>query len=271
MSINKAQRTLGLGIRIAVALAVIAFTLVPPALAESKRAVVIFDTWVEVPGGVLPGGSYIFEVKNTSSTEHKVAIYDRVTGIYIATVPTVPIERSASVSEESIRFEERPYPNPEAVKAWFRPGSRTGEQFVYPANEGLLAQMARPPAVVTPVSVAVATPGAVAERPATNSDRDAAIAATAVEETPAATPTRSADVTTPDAGLPQTTTPLQASPPVTATAPAEAATTTPAESPIETPNSLPKTASPIALITVSGALALMLAGILRFSRQRTSA
>jgi hypothetical protein len=100
-----------------------------------KASQVTFDGWVEVPGGVLPGGRYILSLSNSHSKRHTVRFYDEVSGILVATLDTIPEERNNLSKDESIRFEAGISPNPKAVKAWFHPGSRTGEQFVYLTRE----------------------------------------------------------------------------------------------------------------------------------------
>src|ERR1039458_7815327 len=92
-----------------------------PAFAQdwNKTSLVTFDSWVEIPGGVLPGGRYIFKLSDSNSNRHIVQIYDQVSGILVATLATVPETRTGFTDNESIRFEEGTPPNPQAVKAWF--------------------------------------------------------------------------------------------------------------------------------------------------------
>jgi len=110
-----------------------------PAFAQdwNKASLVTFDSWVEIPGGVLPGGRYIFKLSDSNSNRHIVRIYDQVSGILVATLATVPEIRTGFTDNESIRFEEGTSPNPQAVKAWFHQGSPDGEQFVYLNREPL--------------------------------------------------------------------------------------------------------------------------------------
>jgi hypothetical protein len=108
-----------------------------PAFAQesNKTPLVTFASWVEIPGGVLPAGRYTFNLSNSASNQRIVRIYDEVSGILVATLGTVPEYRNSLSDGASIRFEEGISPNPQAMKAWFHLGSRTGEQFIYLTRE----------------------------------------------------------------------------------------------------------------------------------------
>jgi hypothetical protein len=105
----------------------------PPAFAqaENKTSQVTFASWVEIPDGVLPAGTYIFRLSDANPDQHVVQIYDQVSGILVATRQTVPQFRNNFPPQEKIRFEQAVSPNPPAVKSWFHMGSRMGEGFVY--------------------------------------------------------------------------------------------------------------------------------------------
>ena len=90
-----------------------------------------FDTWVEVPGMVLPGGTYLFVLADNKGAEHHVQIFDMVTRQLVAVVATDP-EQLDKPKEENVALEPRQGPfRGEAVAEWYRPGSRVGEKFVY--------------------------------------------------------------------------------------------------------------------------------------------
>lgn len=111
---------------------------VPAASAQGqKQAIVTFSEWVEIPGGVLPAGRWLFR----QSSPNTVQIYDPVSRILVATLPTEP-DVALRPEEGQIRFESRPGPfQSPAVAEWFRPGSRVGQVFVYtsdlPFGEGV--------------------------------------------------------------------------------------------------------------------------------------
>jgi hypothetical protein len=105
------------------------------AQAENKTSQVSFASWVEIPGEVLPGGTYVFRVSGTPAGHHTVRIYDQVTGILVATQKTVPQFRDNFPPQPSFTFEEHSAPNPPSVTTWFHMGSKMGEGFVYLNHE----------------------------------------------------------------------------------------------------------------------------------------
>ena len=116
---------------------VLSLAATPPAFAqaENKTSQVTFASWVELPDGVLPAGTYIFRLSDADPDRHVVQIYDQVSGILVATRQTVPQFRNNFPPQEKIRFEQAISPNPPAVKSWFHLGSRMGEGFVYLTHE----------------------------------------------------------------------------------------------------------------------------------------
>jgi len=116
----------------AVVLAALFFTaFVPNARAGmlDKRITVIFSQPVEIPGLVLPAGTYVFERADTS--QHVVRIFNANETHVFATLLTVPEYLLNPVDKTVITLEERATGAPEAVQAWFYPGDTSGEEFLY--------------------------------------------------------------------------------------------------------------------------------------------
>ena len=97
-----------------------------------KRTVVTFNAPVEVPGKVLPAGTYVFRLLDSPSDRHIVQIYDADGKKLYATILAVPDYRLKPTDKPVLRFEERPSGQPEALEAFFYPGDNFGQQFVYP-------------------------------------------------------------------------------------------------------------------------------------------
>jgi hypothetical protein len=221
--------------------------------ADSKQSEVVFNTWVAIPGGTLPAGSYIFQLADSRGSHHKVAIYDEVSRIQVATVDTIPVDRSMSVSSRDVRggdvsmMEGHGGFESDAVRAWFRPGARKGEQFVY--GEGELTQTAQ--AVV---------PAETIGEPAVETAQMAAVQQKTVIEP---------DVNQPEAmpGEPAPFVEKQQTPVATTEqAPAKPEETQPAEESPASSQELPKTASNLPLFGALGVSALGLAAALRALR-----
>jgi outer membrane biosynthesis protein TonB len=118
----------------------------------SKRTVVTFNQPVEIPGQVLPSGTYTIELYETFGNRHVVRIYNADRSQLIATVLAIPNQRLTPTSDNVMKFTERPGNAPDALKAWFYPGENSGQEFVYPKARAVeLAQMTQEsiPAVET--------------------------------------------------------------------------------------------------------------------------
>jgi hypothetical protein len=98
----------------------------------SKRTVVTFNQPVEIPGQVLPSGTYTIELYESFGSRHVVRIYNADRSKLIATVLSIPNQRLTTTGETVMKFTERPGNAPDALKAWFYPGESTGQEFVYP-------------------------------------------------------------------------------------------------------------------------------------------
>lgn len=101
----------------------------------NQQTEVTFSAPVEIPGKVLPAGTYQFKLLNASSTRNIVQIFNKDGTQLYATLLTIPDIRSTPTSKTVMRFNERPSGTPEALRAWFYPGNDTGNEFVYPHSQ----------------------------------------------------------------------------------------------------------------------------------------
>jgi len=110
--------------------------------AFSKRTVVTFTQPVEIPGQVLPSGTYTIEVYESFGNRNIVRIYNADRSKLIATVLAIPNQRLTPTGDTVMKFSERPGSAPDALKAWFYPGNNFGQEFVYPKARAVeLAQL----------------------------------------------------------------------------------------------------------------------------------
>jgi len=104
--------------------------------AESdKKTIVTVNQPIQVPGKVLPAGTYVFKMLD-SNERTLVGIYDADEMHLITTVQGIPDVRTDTPDKAILQLEERPSGQPEVLKAWFYPGDNTGVEFVYPAQKG---------------------------------------------------------------------------------------------------------------------------------------
>jgi hypothetical protein len=136
------------------ALTLFGATLLPSARADTwnKRTVVTFSQAVEVPGRVLPAGTYTFKLLDSLSDRNIVQIFNADGSQIIVTILAINNYRLQPTGETVMKFSERPGDSPEALRAWFYPGDAFGQEFVYPKVRAI--QLAQTTKVIVP---AVAT------------------------------------------------------------------------------------------------------------------
>jgi hypothetical protein len=103
----------------------------------NKKTVMTFSQPVEIPGQVLPAGTYTIKLVDIASERHVVQFLS-ADGIHvIATVLAINNWRLHPTGETVVKFAERAGDNPEALKAWFYPGDNFGQEFVYPRQRAI--------------------------------------------------------------------------------------------------------------------------------------
>ena len=107
--------------------------LAPGARADQwdKKTIVTFSDAVEVPGQVLPAGTYIFRLTDSPTDRHIVQIWNADETQILATTMTIPNTRFGRPDKSIFEFEERAGNSPMALKVWFYPGGSTGQEFIY--------------------------------------------------------------------------------------------------------------------------------------------
>lgn len=100
----------------------------------SRRTIVTFSKSVEIPGKVLPAGTYVFKLAGSIADRDLVEVWDGHETRLLATLRTIPEKREENPNETIFDFEERPGESPMAIRAWFFPGQDIGQDFVYPQS-----------------------------------------------------------------------------------------------------------------------------------------
>lgn len=93
-----------------------------------------FNQPVEIPGRVLPAGTYWFSLMNDDSERNMVRVWNSDRTQLVATIRSVPDYRLKPKGRTVIKFEELKPHTPEALQAWFYPGDDYGHEFVYPED-----------------------------------------------------------------------------------------------------------------------------------------
>lgn len=132
----------------------------PRALADewNQKTTFTFSGPVEIPGQVLPAGTYVFKLADSSSNRNIVQVYSKNEKHLYGTFLAVPDARLKPSGKPIITFDETPAGSPEAVRAWFYPGDNYGHQFVYPKPKAMtLAKANNTPVPSMPAELSVNT------------------------------------------------------------------------------------------------------------------
>ena len=129
MRINKMYITLGL---------MIAFVLFYEFAAHADESLettkITFNVPVQIPGQVLPAGTYLFQ-RADSNNPNVIQIFNADRTALITTVQTVSAERLEPADDTVITLAEPQTGNSEVLVKWFYPGSTIGHEFIYSKHE----------------------------------------------------------------------------------------------------------------------------------------
>jgi len=211
-----------------------ALSAVPHAFADTwnQKTILTFSAPVEIPGQVLPAGTYVFKLADSSSNRHIVQIFNEDQNKIFGTFLAIPDYRMKPAEKTIITFQERAEGQPSAIKAWFYPGHNYGHEFVYPKAEAVSLAEANN----TPVP-------AIASMPEPNTEIRAVVLALN------AAPIKAEE---PDGEEVEVAQAFETSPPHA-----------------NLPEELPQTASSLPLVGLGGLLLLGAAGALRFATARS--
>ena len=100
-----------------------------------KKTIVTFDHEVEIPGGVvLPPGKYVFKLLDAGATSTIVQVFNADQTHLYATIEAIKKYRLEPTDKTVMSFAARSAGSPQAITAWFYPGSNWGLEFVYPKD-----------------------------------------------------------------------------------------------------------------------------------------
>jgi hypothetical protein len=103
----------------------------------NKKTILTFSAAVQLPGATLPAGSYVFKLADIPGNRHVVQVFDKDEQKIYTTVLAIPNERLEPTDKPVVLFSERPSGTAQAVKVWYYPGERTGNEFVYPKSQAM--------------------------------------------------------------------------------------------------------------------------------------
>ena len=92
---------------------------------------ITFSQSVQIPGRVLPAGTYWFVLLNGITDRDTVQVFNSDRSMVIATMFTVKTQSATTPDNTAITFAKLEPMQPQAIVSWFYPGEATGHQFLY--------------------------------------------------------------------------------------------------------------------------------------------
>jgi hypothetical protein len=112
-------------------------TMLPAARAseEDQATELTFNKAVQIPGRVLPAGTYWFILADKAGDPNIIQIFNSDRSMLYATVLTINAERSNATDNTAVTFADRGAMQPQTMVTWFYPGHTSGHEFLYPDPE----------------------------------------------------------------------------------------------------------------------------------------
>ena len=93
-----------------------------------------FSKPIEIPGQVLPAGTYVFKLANRNDL-NTIQIFNADGTRLYATLQTIAAERGDPADNTIVTLAEQPDGGTTALLKWFYPGNTIGHEFVYSQQE----------------------------------------------------------------------------------------------------------------------------------------
>jgi hypothetical protein len=118
-----------------------------------------FSVPVQIPGQVLPAGTYTFQQAAPNDDLNLIHIFNADGTALVATVQTVSTDRMQATGNIEITLAEPEPGNPPLVVKWFYPGHLTGHEFVYSKKQEQQIAQAQEQTFVGSKSISSSTVG----------------------------------------------------------------------------------------------------------------
>ncbi|MGB8733358.1 MAG: hypothetical protein WCC99_19060 [Candidatus Sulfotelmatobacter sp.] len=130
MNIHKTYIVVGLIIAVSMFLGLVAHA------DETDQATRIrFSEPIQIPGQVLPAGTYVFRLLNGDLDLHVVQVFNADRTVLYATLQTIPSDRPKATDQTVVALAEQGTGQPDVLLKWFYPQQTTGNEFLYPKQE----------------------------------------------------------------------------------------------------------------------------------------
>src|SRR6201997_280228 len=126
MKINKGYIAIGLVIAFA-----LFFELAAHADESDEATFMSFSAPVEIPGKVLPAGTYLFELADHGAEPNVVQIFNSDHSVLYGTYQTIATERQEPTDHTSVTLAEPEAGGTPVLVKWFYPGRDIGNELLY--------------------------------------------------------------------------------------------------------------------------------------------
>jgi hypothetical protein len=121
----------------------------------NKRTNLTFSAPVRLPGMTLPVGTYVF-VLIPAANMHIVQVLSQDGKMSLGAFLTIPNQRIEVTDKPYVLFKEAPEATAPPIQAWFYPGERIGDEFVYSETEALdISKATHQPVLTMPTPMRV--------------------------------------------------------------------------------------------------------------------
>jgi hypothetical protein len=126
MKIHKLYITLGLMLAF-----VLMFEFTAHADDANELTKITFSAPIQIPGKILPAGTYTFEQQDPNDNSHLVQIFNADRTVLYATLETVSADQMKPGDDTTIVLAQQEAGGPDVLVKWFYPGRTTGHEFIY--------------------------------------------------------------------------------------------------------------------------------------------
>jgi len=130
MKINKTYIAVGLIIAFS-----LFFGLAAHAGESDQASTITFSQPIQIPGQVLPAGTYLFKLANSDSDRSIVQVFNADGTVLYAMLQTIATERQEPTGHTVVALAEQGAGQPDALLKWFYPSHETGNEFLYPQEK----------------------------------------------------------------------------------------------------------------------------------------
>jgi hypothetical protein len=129
MEINKSYIAVGLIIALS-----LFFGLAAHADEADESTTITFSQPIQIPGRVLPAGTYVFKLAGTDDL-NAVQVFNADRTVLYASLQTIATDRPEPTDHTVVALAEQGAGQPDVLLKWFYPGRETGKELLYPQQK----------------------------------------------------------------------------------------------------------------------------------------